>query len=334
MTLSPAAAQAVLIDLPLTPDLAARAAAAFPGYAPFTRVHDLRALAEAPADALLAALAPGSPEAPAAGAILDTEGDMQALSVLRRIPWESAQLGIPSGALSPVLAQSPQAAAAVARRLEQWAVSQHIALLSARVQAEETAAAQGLEAAGWQVVDTILEFWWDLAGWTAPTGGDWTVRPALPSDQQPMADLAATAFTDSSAIRTRYTADPRLNRERVADLYRAWLLESFAGTFADAVLIAEAAGRPVGFVAMKLEHPVHTMTVGRITLNAVAPEARNRGAYTAALAGALQWCRDQGAGHARLLTQATTYPVHRVCQRLGGRVASAHLTFHRWTDAS
>ena len=126
-----------------------------------------------------------------------------------------------------------------------------------------------------------------------------------------------------------YNTDPRLDREKVAQIYPSWAARATADrAVADQVLVAESGGRIAGFGALKAmgDGVVDAM------LYAVDPAHRGRGLYRDLLAGSLAWSR--GAGFARIeySTQLANTAAQAAVLKLGFLPHRSSYTFHRWFD--
>jgi GNAT superfamily N-acetyltransferase len=159
------------------------------------------------------------------------------------------------------------------------------------------------------------------------------VRAATDADREPLAELARYAYTHS--ITTRYSADPRLPRERTGDLYAGWVRQAVDGAFADVVVVAEAEGRPIAFNTFKLETELsRTLGIGFAAhgISAVDPAFRGLRMQPAMLHWLAEWQAARGGrfNYGRVLIN--NYVMQRACLRAGAFNAQAYHTFHGWFD--
>jgi dTDP-4-amino-4,6-dideoxy-D-galactose acyltransferase len=182
--------------------------------------------------------------------------------------------------------------------------------------ADEPAAAQAAESAGFRLMDVRVELAREIAD--EPTS---RVRPANDEDR---AALRAIASTSHGA--TRFYADPRFEDARCDDLYDTWITRSLEG-WAQAVLVADDEGRPAGYVTCHLDD-----RAGSIGLIAVDASERTRGLGVELARAAVGWCAGAGAERMTVVTQGRNVAALRTFQRAGFLVSSVGLWFHKWYE--
>lgn len=225
-------------------------------------------------------------------------------------------------------AKAPAVTAALLPAVLDVCRRERVALLIARCDAADVAAAQALEAAGGFLTDTLVYYARTLADAPEPVEhGAPPVRPVRPGEEGTVEAVAAAAFRGYLG---HYHADPRLDRAACDAVYTSWALRSCRlREVADEVLVAERDGRIVGFATLKLNGPEE----GEGILFGVAPEAQGLGVYRALMVNGLAWCRAKGARRMVVSTQITNAAVQRVWTRLGFELRHAVYTFHAWFDA-
>jgi GNAT superfamily N-acetyltransferase len=145
------------------------------------------------------------------------------------------------------------------------------------------------------------------------------VREAMPADREP---LRAIAVASHGA--TRFYADSRFSDERCDDFYDTWITRSLDG-WADGVLVADADGRPGGYVSCHLAD-----RTGSIGLIAVDEAARGGGLGVALSLGAVAWCAARGAERMTVVTQGRNVAALRTFGRAGFLASTLGLWFHKW----
>lgn len=197
----------------------------------------------------------------------------------------------------------------------------------ARCSVHEPAAVQSLERAGFELMDTHVQYRCDLTRVAIPDD-----VPALPlrlagaKDVDAVAAVAAAAFHDYHG---HYHADPRLDRRQCDEVYIDWARRACADrSIAERVMVAERDGRIVAFTAYRLNGPDE----GEGFLIAVAPEARRLGLSRSLVVDGMRWCQARGARYLRESTHLTNLAVQRVWTRLGLGLDRAEYTLHRWFD--
>ena len=83
----------------------------------------------------------------------------------------------------------------------------------------------------------------------ATTDTDSTLRPAEPGDLDALQSLAAVAHTN-----TRFFNDPRIDREKAAELYRRWILQHYERLDHE-VIVAVIHERVLGYVTLGVDGP-------------------------------------------------------------------------------
>jgi RimJ/RimL family protein N-acetyltransferase len=270
--------------------------------------------------------APREADRRAAHFVAESGGRVVGALAVERLEWEPRLFGVEMARI-PWLVERRGAEGAAAALLDaafgvlaSWG-TRHASLL---VGAEAHAAHAALEAAGWRCVDETIEYTW-VAGRTTPRSPDprLRLRAARDADRAPLRELASAAFAGSAP--TRWHADPWLSAAAPGELYARWLDEAFAGRFADLVVVAEIAGRPVGFDTLRApcERAAHGIA-------AVAPDCRGLGAQTAMLHHAAEWHAARGGRVLVGRVHAANAAMRRACARSGGTPSRALRTYHAW----
>lgn len=161
--------------------------------------------------------------------------------------------------------------------------------------------------------------------WAALTEGDGEVRLRLgrPEDVEPLSRIAAGSFST-----TRFVTDHRFPQEKVRQMYAAWVKSSFGG-YADAMIVAEVRGEPVGYMSLHLKSGD---TVSRLSLMAVDAAQRGRGLGSLIIQGTNAWLAEQGVEEVWMATQGQNRTAQRLFQRFGYLSDSIKLYYHKWYD--
>ena len=231
---------------------------------------------------------------------------------------ETNRFGIIAARVIDVSA-SPEAIAAEAH-------AKGVQMLTIRVDVSDLPRVHALEAAGYQLMDTLVYYSRDLVDLpaTRQSVNGVTLRQATPADTVSVGKLAREAFAGYIG---HYHADPRLNDAAADAAYVEWAENSTERVSGDApVLLAEVAGRVSGFLTMRRNSPDEM----EIVLNAVGPESQGKGLYTALVSESLSIARELGAGAVIISTQINNYAVQRIWARLGFFHVRSLYTFHKW----
>lgn len=226
-------------------------------------------------------------------------------------PWLAELLGRPAYRLADMLPDDTQIVAQL---------SQGPMFVTAKVDSADVAKTASLEAAGFRVVDTALTFEALPMKKVAPAGCD-QVRFAQPSDRAEVSALAGAAFRFS-----RFHLDPMVPKHVADRIKSCWAENFFNGRRGDGMLVAENAGRIVGF--LQLLWAANGVLV--IDLIAAAPDNARRGIGSAMIGFASR----EGTGDGRrpvslrVGTQAANIASCRLYEGLGFRLSAATMVLH------
>ncbi|MCY3781198.1 MAG: GNAT family N-acetyltransferase [Chloroflexi bacterium] len=141
-------------------------------------------------------------------------------------------------------------------------------------------------------------------------------------DLAPLLPIAETSYTMS-----RFYVDPRFGSDKAALMFQIWLEKSLTTDFADAVIVAELAGIPVGFVTCHFHKPADEVNVGLVGL---AESTRGMGVASGMMAYVRAWVSTQGFDRLNAATQGSNIGAQRLHQRGGLMTRSVDLWFHKW----
>ncbi len=182
-----------------------------------------------------------------------------------------------------------------------------------KVPAAETRTVHALEGNGFRLVDTLLTLERPMSPLVPGNGG---ARLAEPEERSAVVQVARESFSFS-----RFHADPGIDREVADNIKADWAGNFFSGQRGDAMLVAEAQHRIVGF--LQLLSRAETLIIDLI---AVHPRHRRQG-YAAAMIACAQ-LKFSNLAAIRVGTQAANTPAMRMYERLGFRLMAAHHVFH------
>jgi dTDP-4-amino-4,6-dideoxy-D-galactose acyltransferase len=201
--------------------------------------------------------------------------------------------------------------------VDEWAATHGVACVYFLADSSDASSAHIAEDGGFRLMDLRVEL-------RRPIAGDETARELRPASPDDVSALRAIARASHGV--TRFYADPHFPDDRCDDLYDTWITRSLEG-WADGVLVAEAEGRPVGYVSCHLDPAAGAGSIGLI---AVDEAARGGGIGVMLSRGAVAWCRDRGAREMSVVTQGRNAGALRTFQRAGFLVDSVGLWFHKW----
>ncbi len=141
-----------------------------------------------------------------------------------------------------------------------------------------------------------------------------TIRPAHP------ADLNALAQMWSAFMREQAALDPRATPSKDADERGRTTLRDAIGSLSAVVLVAEADGKPVGFVAghTSAPSPVYAGSVeAQLTELYVVPKYRRAGLAGRLMDAAVEWARERRLSRVRFDVLAANAPSRAVWEGRG-----------------
>jgi ribosomal protein S18 acetylase RimI-like enzyme len=204
--------------------------------------------------------------------------------------------------------------------IDAWCIENEIACLFLLIDAGDRTSTLAAERSGFFFTDVRIAFTADLTGRRVASNRP-AIRAAAPGDRERLLHLARISHRI-----TRFFHDPYFDDERCAELYARWLASGLDGA-AEAVLVADVAGAPAGYVTCELQGEGET---GRIGLIAVDPSCQGRGLGLALCEASFDWFAEAGAAAVEIVTQGRNVPAQRVFQRAGARTIATQLWFHKW----
>lgn len=238
-------------------------------------------------------------------------------ALIEYLPWDSSHFGY-----RIARAGSSRIDIDAYRDLEAACREQDIECLYFLADAADQCTIACLLAGGFEFVDIRLT----LAGRigeiprTSPAGAV-SYRIGSEGDLDALLPIAGNSFTLS-----RFFVDRRFGSAKASRMYEIWLEKSLTTEYADAVVVAEVAGRAVGFVTCHLQETGEA----NIGLVGVADSARGMGCAGGMLGRAADWLSERGIAGVNVVTQGRNVSAQRLYQRCGLVTRSVELWFHKW----
>jgi hypothetical protein len=202
----------------------------------------------------------------------------------------------------------------------------HVSLLISKCLASERATFQGMERAGFVMMETMLCLEADLSKQIPEDRGGFSVRPVRPDDEAEISRVAAAAFR---GYVSHYHADSRLDPSKCDEIYVDWAQRACRSRGEeDEVLLAESDGSAAGYFICALNSPEEA----DVAVAAVIPDRRGSGAYASLVVRSMEWGAAKGAKRITGLVQVTNVAVQKTPMRLGWYPSYAYHTFHKWFD--
>lgn len=212
--------------------------------------------------------------------------------------------------------------------VDAWCVENGVYCLYFRAKLDHGQTIPLAERGGFNLVNVrVLLLCPDISPWAGRWGslssGEDGIRLRLgrEADVEPLSAIASDSFRT-----TRFAVDPRFPRERVNAMYADWVRASFGG-FADALIVAELDGKPVGFTNVSFKPGVALATLGIIAVEAAL---RGHGIGSRLIGGTHAWLAEQGATQVQTATQGQNRAAQRLFLGLGYLTNHVMLDYHKW----
>ncbi len=278
-----------------------------------------------------------------------------AMALLTELEWDTRLLGFPVGRIlyanavgGAVDAGRTDALRSVLRSAIDFSREKKLRMLDARVSSEDLFVTRAFEAAGFHLVDLLVTLGaprekfdrvlgvggrYTRSGDSLEFGNGLRVRPMRAEDEAVLAKISEASFGDHTMIQDRFFLEPIIPHERSQDLFREWFT-NIARKHAESdalILAAELDGVACGYIALEPMATFGRELWWKDTLNAVAADARGRGAYRALVLAAFEYAREHDAAGLLTKTQASTQRVINAWLHLGGDIIESAATLH-WTS--
>lgn len=254
---------------------------------------------------------------------------------LRRIIGESLALGFDMGRLEPVFFDcssfSQNAIDRGAAFLQEIVEDSGLKHISAPVAAADTSAQLILQKCGFKLADTIIGHHVDLTSMPDADMPD-KVRLAVVDDASRVAEICESNFSDRKLSVNRFLSDLLFDPLRVGQMYGRWASNAILLNDCDANLVFDD-GEISGFYTFRLPSrrgADSEIGLAMAVLSAVDPNAQKKGVFSSLQKAGCLWLKKEGAKFVEVKTVLPNYPVNRVSQKMGARVAMTYHTFH-WT---
>jgi hypothetical protein len=255
----------------------------------------------------------------------------RAAVVVRPLPWDSAFFELPMARL--FLIRDEGADRAALRRIVAAGLAgcreRGILHLSARIDVADAEAIQGLEDAGFRMMDALATYIYPLKRPAPEPGKEMGVlRLYRADDRDQILDITREAYR---GFRGRYHLDPHLPQSRSDELYVEWAKKSCDGEWADVVLVAEnGRGELHGWASYRQIEPVSSVGGTAIRGGGLGACRRDKpGAYAGLLRAAT--VRIHGGGAVtEMQTQIFNFATIRLYEAVDTQFVRADYTLHAW----
>jgi ribosomal protein S18 acetylase RimI-like enzyme len=260
--------------------------------------------------------------------------EMTGLACWTHLAWDSEQFGFPAARIDLLVAGGDRAEnVTIKRNLVAETVlgcgNRGIRHITARVDAADLTGIEALRRNNFDLIDGIQTFSLriPIAATFDKGAHSFELRLFRESDLPQVRQLARSAYTHD-----RFHADSAIDSETADRINETWVMNSCLGQMADAVIIASAGDRVLGYVTCRIDKEASRVLgtgCGEIGMVATAASARNGGVASAATMAALEWFSLQGVSFVEVGTQLRNIAAARLYERCGFRMAAVNLTWRR-----
>jgi len=204
---------------------------------------------------------------------------------------------------------------------------EQVALLIARCNMSDLAAAQAMEKEGFLLMDTLVYYSLDLSRLPAPSDhGVVRFRPIRPDEEKEMIAVASESFRGYFG---HYHADPKLDNKKCDEVYVDWAKKACASRGANEnFFVAEVDKRIVAFGVFRINNPDE----GELFLGGIHPDFQGQGIYLSFLCRAMEWCLSKHARRMVISTQLNNIAVQKILTKFGFEISKGYYTYHKWFD--
>lgn len=258
---------------------------------------------------------------------------------LRHLDWDSRHFGIKMGKIFPFITpeiSSHQSEAlnighVLLEKFVNEAIVQEYKYLSVLIHPDDTVGQHLISKAHFELMDTTVLYGLEITKQSKfNCNKEIELHIATEDDIAELQSISETCFGDRTYNVNRFNSDIFLNQNKVKELYRLWIFNSFANRgMADIVLIALYNGVLAGFITLKLNP--NNMSA-EIPLNAISPRFSGRGIYQTLVEFTLDYLETRGYRSVDIWTHLSNFAVQRTWQKLGAKPKSSAHQFRRFFE--
>jgi RimJ/RimL family protein N-acetyltransferase len=261
-------------------------------------------------------------------AYVSGEGQNLAAAVARHLSWDSEFFGVGMARLDYVFGSAPSERETVLKSTLESLRASGVRHVSARVDAADHATTVLLQEHSFRYMGALLTH-------VARPGKDepkevkavGNIRLFEPGMGEELVQLATDAFAGTAS---RFHIDPHLPQDRSQEFYTEWARACVSGKMADTIIIAEDAGRLIGFLAFRTVNPISRTSGTPIFgggLGACRPGSG--GAYAGLIRAGVLWAHKSGA-IAEVQTPADNTAAIHIFEAVGFSHRRTDYLFHLW----
>lgn len=200
-----------------------------------------------------------------------------------------------------------------------------VRMLIARCPTHDLSAAQTMERAGFQIMDTLVYYSYNLTRKPIPelAPSSVSIRPIRPGEEKLVQAIAADAFR---GYYSHYHADPRIDAQKADDAYTSWAVRACTSKdVADGVLVAELDGEVVAFTTIQ----INPQGEGHTPISGVTSSAQGQGIHRLLMIHRMRWFAAHNVERMVVSTQITNLAIQKSWCRAGFEPSHSSYTFHK-----
>lgn len=259
----------------------------------------------------------------------------QGFAMLQPLEWDTEILGIKCARLQAFWAgvehdEIAFKAPVLAYVLKSCIEESEIQLVDFKLSTRQLYTGRFLELIGFHLVDTLCTIHLTLDD--APVNAVENVRTATESDLEALKQLSREVYGDLDAIQDRFYLEPIIPEENADELFAQWFENSYKKQLAGRgmVFVYDEGDGPLGYLAIEKIGEGIKPNTWYDSLNAIAPEARGRGAYKSLLAATKNYLKEHGQSDLITKTQISNQRVINSWLHAGANIIESAATYH-WT---
>ncbi len=249
---------------------------------------------------------------------------------LEAMPWMSERFRMRMFAIPHLLARRGEVV--VFKRLLRYVMEElaHVDFLDCRVAVDDIPAANSLEASGFRYIGVETYMLLHLGAQEKPrTRDDFEIGPALEEEHEELSEMCSEIH-----FHNRFIYDPVITNKDARSLYGGLFSHCFDHSDFS-VMVARSKSGPVGYVVSKINPYFSAITntpSGSVAFAGVSPEARGYGLAETLIRWALYDLAKKRVSIVAARILASNYPALCTALKLGFKVTSNSLHFHRWVQ--
>lgn len=202
-----------------------------------------------------------------------------------------------------------------------WCETNNVRCLYFLADPHSAETAETVSMLGFKMADARIDLMATAGTTPFPLEEGFEIRPSQASDVLALEEIARTAHTDS-----RFFFDQRFPRQRVKDMFAAWIARDCVGGADAAFSIVSDEEEIAGYITCSITGPGK----GRIGLTGLAERFRGRGLGVSLTALALKWFASAGIRDVYVATQMKNVAAQRLYQKVGFRTSDVMIWYHKW----